>query len=202
MDITRLRALHREAVLDSAAVVALASIADLQLATPCAGWRLDDLLRHMAIQHHGFAAEAGGHATVLADWQMPAAMPDPLAYYAESVDVVLAAFADDAMLDRRISLPEVSSDFDFSASQALKMHLIDYVVHAWDVARTLGRRYEPTPELGEAALQIALHIPNGAERLRPGAAFAQGVEAADNSATINRIVALLGRSPAWPGPLS
>lgn len=92
----------------------------------------------MAIQHHGLAAEAGGHASVLADWLMPAPMPDPLAYYAETVEVVLTAFADDAMLDRRISLPEVSNDFDFSATQAMQMHLIDYVVHAWDVARTLG----------------------------------------------------------------
>jgi hypothetical protein len=28
----------------------------------------------------------------------------------------------------------VESDVDFSASQALQMHLIEYVVHPWDVA--------------------------------------------------------------------
>ena len=196
--ITQLRALHRVAVLDSAAVVALATGEDLERPTPCGDWVLDELLRHMAVQHHGFAAAASGRATLLAEWHMPPPMPDPIGHYAHSVEVVLAAFADDDVLGRRISLPEVSSDVDFSASQVLKMHLIDSVVHTWDVARTLGKPYVPEDELGEAALRIALRIPNGPERQRPGAAFAPGSDAEGVAPVIDRIVTLLGRSPAWP----
>ena len=116
INITQLRALHRVAVLDSAAVVALATGEDLERPTPCGDWVLDELLRHMAVQHHGFAAAASGRATLLAEWHMPPPMPDPIGHYARSVDVLLAAFADDDVLGRRISLPEVSSDVDFSLS--------------------------------------------------------------------------------------
>ncbi len=39
---------------------------------------LDELLRHMAVQHQGSAAAASGRATVLAEWHMPPPMPDPI----------------------------------------------------------------------------------------------------------------------------
>ena len=81
---------------------------------------------------------------------------------------------------------------------AIGFHVIDYVVHAWDVARALDRSWAPDPDLLDPALAIALAVPNGAERREPGAAFAPGHDAGDDAATFDRILALLGRSPAWP----
>jgi hypothetical protein len=55
---------------------------------------------------------------------------------------------------------------------AIGFHLVDYVVHGWDVARTLGIAYELPPDVLAAALPIAEAVPAGDARLAPGAAFA------------------------------
>src|ERR1700685_3712749 len=61
---------------------------------------------------------------------------------------VLAAFAADGVLDRAFTLPEISPERRFPAPQAIGFHFIDYVVHGWDVARSLGLdRYELEPDL-------------------------------------------------------
>jgi uncharacterized protein (TIGR03086 family) len=198
MDTATLRTLHRRAVLDSADMVRAATQSDLDRPTPCAGWTLDALLRHMGVQHHGFALAVSGRSTTLDEWKMPESVDDPIAYYADAVNVVLAAFDDDAVLERRILLPEFSADIDFSATQVLNFHLIDYVVHAWDVARSLGGAYEPNEALALHALTVAQMIPDGPERQRPGSPFAPGRGAGHDAAVIDQIVGLLGRSPSWP----
>ena len=104
MTATDIRELDRRAVLASVEVVSRVTAADLGRATPCAGWTLGDLLAHMTVQHHGFAA----------------------------------------------------------------------------------------------ALRIAATVPDGPERLRPGAAFRPGLAAPAGAGPLDRVVALLGRSPNWP----
>src|SRR5258707_14128248 len=52
--------LDEEAVRASVALVARAGTADLARPTPCADWTLHGLITHMAAQHYGFAAPAGG----------------------------------------------------------------------------------------------------------------------------------------------
>ncbi|MGC7228617.1 maleylpyruvate isomerase N-terminal domain-containing protein, partial [Mycobacteroides abscessus] len=62
-----LRDVHKTAVQTSADIVSAVTRGDLRRPTPCAGWTLGDLLTHMTVQHHGFAAAArgaGGDPTV------------------------------------------------------------------------------------------------------------------------------------------
>src|SRR5690606_16196206 len=62
---------------------------------------------------------------------------DPVGAYLESAEEVVAAFAAGGVLQRPFPLPELRAE-PFPAEQAISFHLIDYVVHSWDVARTLG----------------------------------------------------------------
>src|SRR5215469_1545900 len=194
-DIVRLDA---SAVRASVQAVSRAGPADLARSTPCAGWTLADLLAHMTAQHHGFAAAAAGDGADLVRWQTGAPAADPVGEYATAAAQVVAAFGAPGVLDREFALPEISPQLRFPAEQAIGFHLVDYVVHGWDVARTLGLRYNLEPALLAAALPVARSVPDGQNRRRPGASFAPRVTVTRGS-TLDHIVALLGRRPGWPG---
>ena len=193
--------LNRRAVLASAALVDRVTAADLVRPTPCAGWTLADLLAHMTVQHHGFAAAVRGHGADPASWAAPPNTPaDPVTGYAEAAAVVLAAFAEDGAADRPFALPEILPGVTFPGRQAIGFHLVDYVVHAWDVARALGLPCSLDDDVVAAALMVAINVPDGPNRRAPGAAFQPSAPVPAGAVPLDQIVALLGRPPAWPAP--
>jgi uncharacterized protein (TIGR03086 family) len=187
-----------EAVQATVRLVSLVTPADLARPTPCHGWSMRDLLAHMTVQHDGFAAAAAGDGADLARWQPREAGADP-AKYAAAAGRVLAAFAADGALARKFVLPEISPVLRFPAAQAISFHFVDYVVHGWDVARSLGRDFELAPATLDAALAVARAVPDGEPRRRGLMPFAPGVPVAVTAAVLDQIVALLGRHPGWPG---
>jgi uncharacterized protein (TIGR03086 family) len=196
-DIVRLDA---AAVRASVRLVGLAGPQDLARSTPCAGWTLGDLVAHMTAQHDGFAAAAAGEGADLDRWRPGEPAADPVGEYAAAAGRVLAAFAADGVLDRRFTLPEISPALRFPATEAIGFHFIDYVVHGWDVARSLGLdRYELEPELLDAALLMARAVPDGELREKGLVPFAPAVPVTGEDSVLGQIVALLGRRPGWPG---
>jgi uncharacterized protein (TIGR03086 family) len=189
---------NRRAVRASVDVVALVTPADLRRPTPCAGWTLADLLAHMSAQHHGFAAAAAGRGTDPQAWRTRPLGARPDATYAAAADEVIAAFGADGVLDARFALPEFSTEVTFSGRRAIGFHLVDYVVHAWDVARALDVRLDLPEDVVEAALPVAEAVPDGPGRLKPGAAFAPRLPEPPGATPMDRVLALLGRSPTWP----
>jgi uncharacterized protein (TIGR03086 family) len=199
--LTGIVALDAQAVRASVGLVERATARDLARPTPCADWTLHGLLRHMIAQHYGFAAAAAGDGD-LARWMLRPLGADPAAAYREAAECVLDAFAADGAVDRDFPLPEITRDLMFPGRQAISFHLVDYVVHSWDVARTLSRPADLDPALVAAALRVAQAVPGGAARLEPGAAFGPAVAWAGGpgGSGLDQIVALLGRSPGWqPG---
>lgn len=204
MDIVQL---DRTAVLESVRMVRSADPGDWDRPSPCSGWTLRRLVEHMGAQHLGFAAAARGQGANAAAWRTRSYADDDLAArYREAADVVLDAFAEPGVLGRRFALPEIDADATFAASTAIGFHFIDYVVHSWDAAASLGLRTVFPPDVVEAALPIALRVPGGEARVRPGAAFrpalpAGGAAAGSGSADAFRLVlSTLGRSPDWSPP--
>ncbi|WP_084510213.1 TIGR03086 family metal-binding protein [Nocardia lijiangensis] len=191
----RLRELHARAVRLSTEVVARIDADRLSAETPCAEWDLRALLAHMATQDRGFAGAARGVDDPGAWEARPAA--DPIADYLAAADEVVAAFAEPGVFERTVLLPEVSSERRLPAVTAIRFHLVDSVVHAWDVARSIGETVDPDRELALMALDIAAAVPDGSFRLEPGAAFAPVLAAADSGSTMDRVLRLLGRAPEW-----
>jgi uncharacterized protein (TIGR03086 family) len=189
-------ALNAQAVRTSVDLVSRATAADLSKATPCAGWTLHGLLAHMTAQHYGFAAASRGDANP-ASWLLRSLGDDPVSAYRAAAEHVIAAFAAEGVLHRDFPLPEFTTDRTFPAAQAISFHFIDYVVHAWDVARTLGLPVHLEPSLLDVALDVAKAVPGGDARLAPGAAFGPEV-ALSGGSRLDEIVAILGRSPSWP----
>src|ERR1700736_5927253 len=95
--IVDVRPLHRTAVLASVDVVGAVTANDLRRPTPCEGWSLADLLAHMTVQHHGFAAAARGAGAESAVWEAAnaadAGAADPVGTHAAPAAGVLDASA-------------------------------------------------------------------------------------------------------------
>jgi uncharacterized protein (TIGR03086 family) len=188
-----IRELDARAVRASVAAVAESTPGDLDRPTPCAEWTLGDLLAHMTAQHRGFAAAARGDGGDSAAWQVRPLGADPVTAYTEAADDVVAAFA---TAQQDFTLAEF--DASFPADQAIGFHFIDYVVHGWDVARSLGLDYDLDPDLAGPALEIARAVPDGAHRLEPGAAFGPRLDTPAEAGALDTVLTLLGRSPGWP----
>ncbi|MFI6051247.1 TIGR03086 family metal-binding protein [Streptomyces violascens] len=196
-NLDRIRAADAQAVRYSVELVNKVKPNDLGRPTPCADWTLADLLAHMTAQHRGFAAAAGGEGEGEEAWRVVPAGVEAVARYTAASELVVGAFAAVDSAERRFALPEIGPGLTFPAATALSFHFIDYVVHGRDVARSLGLPYAPGPGLLEAALPVALAVPDGDERLAPGAAFRPGLEPVDGTSPLDRILSALGRSPNW-----
>jgi uncharacterized protein (TIGR03086 family) len=187
------RELDRRTLLILDKLVAAVTPADLARPTPCADWTLEDLLKHQVSENHGFATAAREGSAP--DWDGGVLGDDPYRAYAASVDDFLDAFADDAVLDRQVT---VSVFGTFPGSFAAHMHLVDSVAHGWDLARTLDLPYQPDAEALSASLVLAEQIPNEGREER--GAFAPILDVPTDASDLDRFLALLGRSPGWTRP--
>ncbi len=163
--------------------------------TPCAAWTLQELLAHMTVQQRGFARAVAGVRTTAADWA-PVIEDDPVGAYAAACEQVLAAFADLSDPNAAVYLPEIM-DAPLPTAMVVGFHLVDNVVHAWDVAVSLGERVELDDDLLAAGLAVARAVPDDERRDRDGAAFARRLPVGPGADPLGEILLLLGRDPNW-----
>ncbi|MGW4484689.1 TIGR03086 family metal-binding protein [Amycolatopsis sp. NPDC004368] len=182
--------LDRQSLLVLDKLVAATTDQDLSRPTPCAGWTLADLLRHQVSENHAFAeAVRRGEAN---DWDAGRLGEDAYASYAASVDDFLAAFGEDGALRRPVKIHE---NGPFPAEIAAAMHLVDTVVHGWDLAKTIGVPYEPVPEAVHAALEFAAVVPTDPAERAVSGVFGPLIEVPDSADELDRLIGLLGRDP-------
>jgi len=160
--------------------------AELDLATPCVEWTVRDLLQHQVDSTVGFTAGARGLPTDVAGKPVG---DDPLGTYQAAVREAWVAFDTAGMLDGEWEFPGYGRQ---SGRTLVAAHFVDNLVHAWDLARALGRECTFEEDLAEAALRITLNYPSGIS------AFAPPLPVTDDAPITDRLVARLGRSPRWP----
>lgn len=193
-----IRELSRRTLETTVQIVAGIKPDQLTAPTPCSEWDLRALLAHMIGQHYGFAAAARGEES---DHTVFGARPvgeDPAAQYAQAAREVSTAFREEGLLGRRFWLPEIHETARFPAPAAISFHLLDFVVHGWDVARSIGVVARFDDDLIAAALAVAEQIPEGESRLEPGAQFRPTVRVPEDASPMDRLIAMTGRSPSWP----
>lgn len=189
--------LDRIAVYEALRVVELAQDEDWERDTPCAGWDLRRLVAHMAAQHHGFAAAARGAGQDRVYWREPEDMNEPARTHRAAATAVLAAFAEPGATEREFALPELGASFP--GRTAIGFHFIDYVVHAWDVAATLGVGLDLSDDVLEIALVVARLVPTDPAGRGPGFAFAAPLDVPPEAGPLDETLRLLGRTPEhWP----
>ena len=196
-----IRPYHRIALRASVDIVSTVTLEDLRRPTPCDGWNLADLLVHMTIQHHGFAASARGKGADPGVWQPEtvanAVAADPAGTYCAAAADVLEAFAADGVLDATFALPEFGPGACVPGALAIGFHFVDYVVHGWDVAKTIGSNFDLPADVVAAVLPLALAVPEGDFRAADGAAFGPPITATGEETDLDRVIRYLGRSPDW-----
>lgn len=180
-----LLALSRSALAGAAVPVAAVSSSDLSRPTPCGDWSLSELIGHMVAHNQGWAASASGAPVGASIW-------DSVAYsaaFASSSAEVSAAF-EACTLDRL----EVYGYGSIPLSTALRMHIVDYVIHGWDVAAAVGVPFSVSDELAAAAYEIMLAFP---DKPRPNKAFGVKVPVPSSGSVLDQFLGYVGRDPAW-----
>ncbi len=182
-------ALDRRALAWSCEVIAQVTPDQLDNPTPCGAWTLRELLGHMTAHNRGFAAGLRGTPVGGEVWDSLALDDDFQAAYVTSADELNAAFAAD-------ELPDEIDVHGYGMKRipiVLGMHIIDFAVHGWDVARSAGLPLVPDDELSEAAYEIMLGFPGR----RPNKAFGVIVPVPDDAPIADRLMGFVGRDPQW-----
>jgi uncharacterized protein (TIGR03086 family) len=180
-----LLALSRQALAASSAPVARVSSSDLSRPTPCGDWDLGSLIGHMVAHNRGWAAAASGKPAGAPLWDSVSYSPD----FAGSASAASTAF-EACALDRL----EVHGYGRISLDTALRMHVVDYVIHGWDVAASLGVPFDVDASLAAAAYDIMRAFPDSP---RPNKAFGVKVTVPSAAPVLDQFLGYVGRDPAW-----
>ncbi|RAG86614.1 TIGR03086 family protein [Streptacidiphilus pinicola] len=193
-----LATLHSRALALLTPLVAAVRPEDLNRPTPCAEWHVRRLLEHVIGQQDGFAEAAYGRGDApgaFDDRPLPPGT-DLSAAYLHSAKALTAAFTEAETQSRTLALPEILPGHAFPATQAIGFHLLDTVVHGWDLARALGRPFDCPEELLAPTRQAATFVPADEAYRAPGRAFAPVLPGAPPG-DFDKVLLLLGRDPAW-----
>jgi uncharacterized protein (TIGR03086 family) len=158
----------------------------MTLPTPCAGWTVADLIRHINDEHEAISQ------TVLGPLHHRSEDPrDDFA--AITARWILALAAAGPMLMVPKARATIATD------QVRAIHLVDMLVHRWDLAKATDRDSEIESVLADTALPIARSItaPTNPYGL-VGFAYATPKAEKPDRRPIDNLAALLGRNPDWP----
>jgi uncharacterized protein (TIGR03086 family) len=180
-----LHSLSRQALAASSSAVSGVSSSDLARPTPCGDWDLGSLIGHMVAHNQGWAASASGTPADGSVWNSVEYSDS----FAASAFDVSAAF-EACTLDRL----EVFGYGRIPLDTALRMHIVDYVIHGWDVAASLGVPFDVDPSLAAAAYDIMREFPDSP---RPNKAFGIKVPVPSSAPVMDQFLGYVGRDPSW-----
>jgi len=159
--------------------------------TPCGGWTVRDLLRHVVAGNVKYVAIAEGAAWARGGPDVDLGA-DPAATYRETFDAMIEAWRRPGALHREIVLPRGPS----TGEAALFLHLGETLVHGWDLAKATGQAPVFEPDVVEASLaQYQSWLPPNRP---PDSPFDDATTVPDDAPLIDRFAAFLGRDvSAW-----
>ena len=191
-------ALHERALEATLRTVAAVRPDQLSRPTPCPGLDVRAMIEHLVQGNFGFAKVAegepylggGGGSDAVADVVGHGVADDPAAALAASAGRVAEAWRRPGVLDQMCRLPFG----DMPGRFALALHLVEVLVHGWDVAKATGLDTKLDPELAGAALRtVEMAV---TDDLRgPGGPFGPEVDVFEDAPVGDRLVAFLGRQP-------
>jgi uncharacterized protein (TIGR03086 family) len=176
-----------QAFASSAKVLAGVQAGDLDKPTPCASWKVRDVVNHMVGGTHFFAETAEtGVAPAISETDF--ASGDISGAYAEGSARAVAAFRADGAMEKMMKLPFG----EFPGAIFVMIAASDAFTHGWDVAKSLGQSTDLNPDLAAQLLSMSM-IPDefrGADGVMP---FGPKVEAPDSATEADKLAAYLGR---------
>ncbi|WP_026877176.1 TIGR03086 family metal-binding protein [Jiangella gansuensis] len=165
-------------------LVESASAGDWERPSPVAEWTALDVVKHLVEWSRGFLAGA--------EIELPAldVGADPAAAWKQHVTDIQTILDDPA--GRVLKNPHTG---DKPVDQAIdEFYTGDIWMHSWDLAMALGRE----PDLGEERCRAALAAMEPMEQvLRDSGHFGRAVPVARDASAQDKLMAFIGRDPAW-----
>ncbi len=166
--------------------------------TPCTAFDVEQLRDHVLGWLTNFAA---GFADP--NGQAPRSDNDGYHGPAEAADAAAQVDLAAARLDQAIRAGAAARLLRLGVAAmpgelALGMILWEYQVHGWDLARATGQEWSVPAAATEASLTFAPTM-LGPDYQGEGKPFANPVVVPDGASPLDRLVALSGRDPNWPG---
>ena len=161
----------------------------LDRTTPCASWKVSDLINHIVGTHHFFLAGLNGQppSAEATDY----AAGDFLAAFDEASAASLAAFSADGAMERIVKMP-----FGEMPGSALAgIATTDTFAHGWDLAKATGQPTDLDPPLAAELLTGARQFIAPSFRGEDGKApFGAEQTAPEGASNADRLAAFLGRT--------
>lgn len=164
-----------------------------ELPTPCTGWDVHALVRHViGGSLRNFAPSARGE---MPDWQAPADElgDDWAAQFRAGAEPLLDIWRS-ADLDRPVPGPGGEAPLRGRADQ----QITELAVHTWDLTRATDQSTELNPELAEYGMAWS-HTVLRPEFRGPDKAFGVEIPVPADAPAYDRLAGWFGRDPAWKG---
>ena len=168
----------------------LTSVSKEQLGgdTPCAQWKVSDLINHIVGGQYFFEAGAKGEPPAGGDTDYSAG--DFVAAFDEGAQRCLAAFRADGVMEKMLTLPfgqmPGAAFFGLAAT--------DTLTHGWDLAKATGQSTDLAPELAGQLLVGAQAAISPAFRSPEGNPFGLEQTAPAGANNADKLAAFLGRN--------
>ncbi len=154
--------------------------------TTCEGWDMRSLLNHMVgsarMVTHGVTGQEIGP-----EFYGDHLGSDPVAAYRAATDEAMATYrADPAILEQTLTLPWG----DLTGAELAIMFAADHLVHAWDVARSLGVELDVDDDL---VARVRVFADDYAPSHREPGMFGPEQPAPERAPALDRLAAFVGR---------
>jgi uncharacterized protein (TIGR03086 family) len=178
-----------QAIESTKAVLANVRPDQLSADTPCASWKVSDLINHIVGGQYFFATAANGEP-LSTDPAPDFSAADFNSAFAAGNEQCLAAFGADGAMEKIMHLPFG----DMPGSAFVGLAAVDTFIHGWDLARATGQNSDLNPELAAGLLAGARMAIAPAFRGPDGKApFGPELTAPDGASNADQLAAFLGR---------
>jgi len=155
--------------------------------TPCAAWKVSDLINHIVGGQSFFATGAKGEPPVAGDADFSAT--DFVSAFDDASQRCLAAFGADGVMERMLTLPFGQ----MPGAAFMGLAATDTFTHGWDLAKATGQGTDLSPELAAQLLVGARQAIQPAFRSPEGNPFGAEQPAPAGACNANQLAAFLGR---------
>ena len=181
----------QQAFASTAGVLANTKDGQLDGPTPCASWRVRDLVNHIVggttyfavTAETGEAPEVGGEDHTAGDFK---------AEFDAGAKRAVAAFAADGVMEKALKLPFG----ELPGSIFVYIAATDTFTHGWDLAKATGQSTDLDPALAKQLLDaVSSFLPDAMRGPDGQAPFGPKVDVASSASAADRLAGFMGRTP-------
>ena len=176
-----------QAVATTREILAGVKADQLDESTPCASWKVRDLINHIVGGQRFFLAGIQGQPP---SGEVDDASGDFVAAFDAATAETVSAFGADGALDKMYTLPFGT----MPGSAFMGLATTDTFVHGWDLAKATGQSTDLDPQMAAALLEQSKAAIQESFRGPEGAPFGPASDAPAGATNADQLAAFLGRT--------